>query len=126
MVHRELSPSFSKKALPKAGLSHFWAWAIGRLSRHRIAGRSMMPTLHEDWVVLVDPRAYDTARIELGDVVLARFVGQSTHPCVKRVTAIDGEKVTLRGDNPQESTDSTTLGSVESTDVLGKVVCTFP
>ena len=126
MVHRELSERALREALPKAGLSHFWGWAIGRLKRHRIVGRSMLPTLHEEWVVLVDPRAYDGAEISLGDVVLARFEGQSIHPCVKRVTALDDKEVTLRGDNPQESTDSTTMGPVAVTDILGKVVCTFP
>ena len=78
------------------------------------------------WVVLVDPLAYDKVDIHLGDVVLARFRGQSIHPCVKRVTALDDNEVTLRGDNSQESTDSTTMGPVAVTDILGKVVCTFP
>ena len=126
MVHRELSTSVSQEALPKAGLSHFWRWLTGRLQRHRIAGRSMLPTLQEDWVVLVDPRFYGKAPIQLGDVVLAHFEGQSAHPCVKRVVAVNDEGVTLRGDNPQESTDSTTLGPVPVAHILGKLVCTFP
>ena len=86
----------------------------------------MLPTLQEDWVVLVDPRAYTKAPIQPGDVVLAHFEGQSAHPCVKRVTAVDPSGITLKGDNPTESTDSTTLGPVPAENILGKLVCTFP
>ena len=86
----------------------------------------MLPTLQEDWVVLVDPQAYTQSAIQVGDIVLARFQGHSTHPCVKRVAALEDSGAVLKGDNPSESTDSTTLGPVPVTDLLGKLVCTFP
>ena len=126
MVHRELIATGDLKALPKAGLSHFWSWAIGRYTRHRVAGRSMLPTLEDGWVVLVDPKAYAHQDVAIGDVVLARFAGHSQHPCIKRVAGRKETGLDLRGDNPAESADSVELGLVPEAAILGKVMCTFP
>jgi nickel-type superoxide dismutase maturation protease len=124
MVHRELSDPHIQN-LPKAGLSDFFYWLLGRRKRYRVAGLSMEPTLLEGWTVLVEPSAYKTRLPEIGEVVLAQLPG-CAEPSIKRVHSIAKEGVDLRGDNGAQSTDSVTLGRIDATQILGQVICTFP
>ena len=85
-----------------------------------IEGESMWPTLNEGDVVLVKR----TSSVLEGDIVLAKHPYKSSVKIVKRVAEIlpDGALI-LRGDNPVESTDSRSFGSILSSDVIGRVVC---
>lgn len=96
-------------------------WLLGRRRPYRVAGGSMAPTLADGDLVLVDPHAYRARPPVAGEVVLAR------HPfrdvlLVKRVGSrrADG-RLSLHGDNPEESTDSRVFGSVPDAAVVGRV-----
>jgi nickel-type superoxide dismutase maturation protease len=85
-----------------------------------IEGESMWPTLNEGDAVLVQP----TSTALEGDIVLANHPYKSSVKIVKRVAEIlpDGALI-LKGDNPIESTDSRSFGSISKNDVVGRVVC---
>jgi len=85
-----------------------------------IEGESMWPTLDDGNTVLVKR----TQTVGDGDIVLANHPYKSSVKIVKRVAEIlpDGALI-LKGDNPVESTDSRSFGSVSKGDVVGRVVC---
>ncbi len=83
-----------------------------------VEGRSMAPTLLPgDRLLLVRAR-----RLRPGDLVAVRDPRNERRLLVKRVAAINGGKVALRGDNPDASTDSRVFGDVAIRLVLGRVV----
>ena len=74
-----------------------------------VRGRSMAPSLQPgDRLVVV--RAPRPPRV--GDVVLALDPRDAGRELVKRVARVDGDGVTLRGDNPAFSTDARAFGSL--------------
>jgi len=79
----------------------------------------MWPTLKAGDTVLVKPTLTPVA----GDIVLANHPYKSSVKIVKRVAEIlpDGALI-LRGDNPLESSDSRSFGSISKRDVIGKVI----
>lgn len=107
------------KELPKASFYEialvFWG------SRHKYVceGTSMNPTLSDGEVVLVDR----DAKIEVGDIVVAKHPIEQVTEVVKRVARINehGHYV-LVGDNLEESNDSRHFGAVTREYIKGKVV----
>jgi nickel-type superoxide dismutase maturation protease len=82
----------------------------------------MQPLLMADDEVLVHPGA----PVEVGDVVVARHPHRVDVHLVKRVVGIDDAgRLSLEGDNPNESTDSRTLGTVPRDLVVGRVTSRF-
>lgn len=78
----------------------------------------MLTSLAPGDKVLVDAKGY----ITVGDVVLAEHPYRSDVKIIKRVVEIaDNGRLTLSGDNPAESTDSRTFGSVSLESIIGKV-----
>ena len=93
---------------------------MGRRHPLRVSGESMRPTLDDNDVVLVSPRS----SIEVGDIVLASHPFKNSVTVLKRVFAIDAAgRIELRGDDPEESSDSRSFGSLPIDDIRGKVVC---
>lgn len=106
--------------LPDADRSEEIAYVQGLREIFRVAGDSMLPALKKDDLVLIDP----SARIETGDIVLARHPFKQSVKIIKRIREIlPGERYFLVGDNPSESTDSRSFGAISAKDILGKVVC---
>ncbi len=58
------------------------------------------------------------APLRVGDVVLARRPDRPEVEMVKRIEAVDGDRLVLAGDNPAASTDSRTFGPVDRNAVL--------
>lgn len=82
----------------------------------------MEPTFRHGDFVLVDPRAYTKASPRVGDVVVCRHPKRSDMSLIKRVAEVDASgRLTLLGDNPEQSTDSRTLGAVPTEHVIGRV-----
>jgi nickel-type superoxide dismutase maturation protease len=105
-----------------AGVLELLRWAVGSLKRARVEGTSMAPTLRAGTTVLYDPGC---AAPNFGDIVVCK------HPLenrllVKRVARRDESGLMLLGDNPDQSTDSRTFGRAQTSDLLGRVVCTLP
>jgi len=80
----------------------------------------MTPTLYDGDIVLIK-RDIDTS---IGDVIFVQHPFKQSVTMLKRVAGIDDNgRFELRGDNPRESTDSRTFGSVSIEDIKGKAVC---
>jgi nickel-type superoxide dismutase maturation protease len=93
---------------------------LGRREAFRVEGDSMQPTLNNDDVVLIEP----TTIVAVGDIVLAQHPYKQSVKMLKRVERIDENgRFSLVGDNPPESTDSRTFGTVSIEYIYGKAVC---
>jgi nickel-type superoxide dismutase maturation protease len=107
------------EGIPNAGLIDWIRLVFGRVHGVRVEGDSMSPVLQPGDRVLVDPKA----SLEPGDVILARHPFRSSVRILKRLRSFEPNgRVFIAGDNPDESTDSRTLGTIKSSDLLGKVV----
>lgn len=84
----------------------------------RVTGSSMTPKLKAGAVVVAFRRS-----IRPGSVVVADLGGREV---VKRVAAIEHDRVYLRGDNRYESTDSRHYGGLPKHAIIGTVMMTFP
>lgn len=80
-----------------------------RWRRVGIRGPSMSPTLSDGDVVI----ARFGASARAGDVVLVRWAARDDQLSVKRAVHPEGAGWFVRGDNPDGSTDSRTLGPAE-------------
>ena len=80
----------------------------------------MQPTLKNNDVVLIEA----TTNVAVGDIVLARHPYKQSVKMLKRVEKIDENgRFSLVGDNPDESTDSRTFGTLSIEYIYGKAVC---
>jgi nickel-type superoxide dismutase maturation protease len=105
--------------IPTAGWKDRILFFLGRRDAFRVEGNSMMPTLNDGDVVLVRR----TRRVKVGNVILAKHPYQQSVKVLKRISEINEQgRLVLTGDNPEESTDSRTFGSISSADVMGKVI----
>jgi nickel-type superoxide dismutase maturation protease len=87
----------------------------------------MLPTLMPGEEVLINPRAYVQQAPKVQDLIIAEHPQQPGFRLVKRVAAVNGQGCcNLRGDNPEESTDSRQFGEVLQDGLLGQVICHFP
>lgn len=106
--------------LPTAGWKDQVLLILRRRTAFVVDGESMSPTLESGDKVIVNPEA----PIAVGDIVLASHPYKQNTRLIKRVTEINASgDFILTGDNPDESTDSRTLGAFRPADILGKVVC---
>ncbi len=96
------------------------AWR--RLDVVEVRGTSMAPTLLPGERLLV-ARLPRSARV--GEVVLAADPRDARRELVKRVTALGGGGVVLRGDSPAASTDSRTFGAVPMAAVRWHVLARY-
>ncbi len=120
-------------ALPELSWAEFLLWVMGRRSRHRIEGHSMLPFLQPGDEVLYQPQAYRKSQPDLGAVVIVQHPHRPALVMIKRVAAMDSDasgglqshRYWLLGDNWAESSDSRSFGWVEQSQLLGTVVCRF-
>lgn len=96
-----------------------WLLLRGRLDAVEVRGRSMLPSLRPGDRLLVS-RLHRPPRV--GEIVLAPDPRDARRELVKRVTAVDADGVTVRGDNAAESTDARTFGVVPPTAVRWRAV----
>ncbi len=86
----------------------------------KIQGNSMSPTIEDGEIVLYVPRV----EVKVGDIVLMPHPFKKSVKIVKRLSEIHpGGRLTLVGDNPAESTDSRTFGTISINSVQGRIEC---
>ena len=106
--------------LPIAGWKEKLLLILRRHTAYVVDGDSMSSVLTSGDKVIVDPRA----AIAVGDIVLALHPYKQNTRLIKRVTEISASgDYFLTGDNPDESTDSRTLGWFSPDVVWGRVIC---
>jgi len=81
----------------------------------RVEGESMTPTYPQGKIVL----AWRFSKPKKGDVVIVKH---HRLELIKRVDQLEGDKIFLLGDNPDESTDSRHYGWLPLSSVLGVVI----
>jgi len=107
------------KDLPAASFYELALVFLGSRHKYICEGKSMSPTLKDGEEVLVDREA----KIEVGDIVIARHPIEQTSEVVKRVERINERgHYFLVGDNPEDSNDSRHFGAVTKEYIKGKVV----
>ncbi len=86
----------------------------------------MSPLLQQGDEVLVDLKAYRNKLPQPDDIIISWHPNHPNLKIIKRVTAIteDG-RCYLKGDNPTESTDSYSFGTISPSDILGRVTSRF-
>jgi nickel-type superoxide dismutase maturation protease len=86
----------------------------------------MSPLLQPGDEVLVDLGAYRRSAPSPGDIVVAWHPYQVGQKIIKRVQSVthDGDCF-LIGDNPNESSDSRSLGSLSPKQIIGRVTSRF-
>jgi nickel-type superoxide dismutase maturation protease len=107
------------KDLPEASFYEIVLVFLGSRYKYVCEGKSMNPTLRDGETVLVD-RA---AKIEVGDIVIAKHPIEQTNEVVKRIERINEHgHYFLVGDNLEDSNDSRHFGAVTREYIRGKVV----
>jgi nickel-type superoxide dismutase maturation protease len=107
------------KDLPAAGFYEIVLVFLGSRFKYICEGKSMNPTLKDGEVVLVDREA----KIEVGDIVVAKHPFEPNSDLVKRVERINERgHYFLVGDNLEESSDGRHFGAVTAEYIKGKVV----
>lgn len=105
--------------MPVAGFYEIALVLLGSRHKYICEGKSMNPTLKDGEAVLIDR----TAKIEIGDIVIAKHPVEQRSEIVKRVASINERgHYFLVGDNPADSNDSRHFGAVTKEYIKGKVV----
>lgn len=122
-VNRPLPPPRQGRqglAVPSAAASAALAGLLRLAGVRRVVveGRSMAPTLLPGDRLLVARHR----RLRRGDLVAVADPRLPRRLLVKRVAAVNGRSLELRGDNPEASTDSRSFGDVPRSLVRGRVV----
>ena len=89
------------------------------LSRFKIHGHSMEPTIKNGASVLVSSIPYIFSKPQIGDIVAFK---KEKKVLIKRIVKIDVEKYIVSGDNKDDSMDSREFGWILRRDVIGKVI----
>lgn len=106
------------KELPKASFYEIALVFLGSRHKYVCEGKSMNPTLKDGEVVLVNRQA----KVEVGDIVVAKHPIEQTSEIVKRIERINEHgHYFLVGDNLEDSNDSRHFGAVAKEYIKGKV-----
>lgn len=90
------------------------------LSRFKIYGHSMEPTLLNGSIVLVSSIPYLVNKPKIGDIVAFRL---NRKVLIKRIVKINKEeKYFVKGDNEKDSFDSAKFGWIKKKEIVGKVI----
>ena len=89
-----------------------------------VAGPSMEPTLWPGDRLITVPA--HPRLLAIGQVVVLIDPDDPSHRIIKRIAAIDGTRVEVRGDDPSRSTDSRRWGAVPVGDIRRVAVTRWP
>jgi nickel-type superoxide dismutase maturation protease len=111
-------------ALTRAVAALILGWlALRSVERVEVHGTSMLPTLWPGDRLLVRRRHRRLGRaLQPGDLVVVPDPRTPDRPLVKRVVDVDRDRLTVRGDHAEASTDSRHWGTVPGAAVEGRAV----
>ena len=89
------------------------------LSKIRIVGYSMEPTLSSGDIALVSSIPFLFPNPKIGDIIAFR---KNDKIFVKRIAKINREKYFVKGDNIKDSLDSKNFGWINKKEIVGKVI----
>ena len=89
-----------------------------RFRRALVVGESMLPAFEPGDRVVLGP----TGRLRAGQVVGCADPRDRTRLLIKRVHALHGSTVDVRGDNESASTDSRIFGPIPRSNLAGRVL----
>lgn len=89
------------------------------ISKFKVFGSSMMPTLRPGQAVMSFNWAYLNKKPKSGEIVVIKLDHKEI---IKRVDRVEGEWVFVQGDNQTDSIDSRHFGPVNINQLIGKVV----
>lgn len=92
------------------------------LSRFRVDGHSMQPTISPNQTILVSSVPYFFALPKIDDIIACEKSGKVL---IKRITKITSKGYIVSGDNIRDSMDSRKLGVIKRKAILGKVIAIF-
>lgn len=75
--------------------ARIWLSRLG-VSPYRIATAAMMPTLHQDDLLMADLKAYNDRAPKRGDLVVFEYPQDPTKHFIKRIVAVEGDSVEIR------------------------------
>jgi len=101
-----------------AGCALAGALRLAGVRRVVVEGHSMAPTLLPGDRLLVVP----ARRLSVGDLVAVHDPRDTRRLLIKRVAALHGATLEVRGDNPDASTDSRAFGNLSALLVVGRAV----
>ena len=86
----------------------------------------MLPLLKPEEEVLLDRSSYQNSLPKIGDIVVVKHPTKHNLQIIKRVTDVsENGGYFIRGDNPEESTDSRQFGAIKLEQIVGRVTCRF-
>lgn len=88
------------------------------LSRIKVIGHSMEPTLRHKSMVIASSIPFFFGKPKIGDIVILKRNGY----IIKRITKVKKDKFFVLGDNKKESTDSRDFGFFERKEIVAKVL----
>lgn len=88
------------------------------LSRIKVVGRSMEPTLRHNQEILASSIPFIFKKPKVGDIVILK----RKNCIIKRIAKIKNNKFFISGDNKNESIDSRHFGWVGKREIVGKVI----
>ncbi len=108
--------------LPTADLREWLLWLLRRRQRFRVAGDSMLPTLHAGDIVFGDSHAYRMRAPQPGEIVVARHPQRPDLWVIKRLGGqTDTGDYLLASDNRDAGTDSRSFGPVGRAQLVARV-----
>lgn len=107
-----------------AGMALFGRRVLRELDAVEVTGSSMVPTLKPGDRLLVESWSYRRRAPRVGEVVVAPDPRATSRELLKRVAAVQGRQVTLRGDSAK-STDSRRFGSVPVSQVRARAAVRY-
>jgi nickel-type superoxide dismutase maturation protease len=112
--------------LPETTYREIILLLLRKRKRLRVVGESMLPLLKPGDEILLDPFAYRKSSPQINDIIVTQHPLQPNLAVVKRINGInDGDRYFVTGDNQEASTDSRHWGTIESSDIIGKVTSQF-
>lgn len=89
------------------------------LSRFKISGHSMEPTLKNNAIVLASSIPHFFSKPLVGDIVVFK---DHEKIFIKRIVQRKGNQYFLAGDNKHDSFDSRRIGWISRKNIVGKVI----